>query len=793
MAESSETFGEYSADKGTPDVEAQPSRAAPWSGKAAKASRRPRIRVCLDLCKYNVIHSICDDRGWRECGEMDDWNLLWTDRSVMAERLMRMKAYQRINHFPGMYEITRKDTLAKNLNKARRLLPDEYDFYPASFYLPGDTNELRNFVARAPRKTVYISKPNASCQGRGIRLFKNLDAIDLSEPQVVQEYIARPYLIGGLKFDLRIYVVVLAVHPFLRVLVYHDGLGRFATEPYSEPSYKNLRKSYMHLTNYAINKHNDNFQFNEDEERDNEGSKWSLPAVFDRIAADGGDVAKLKEDINDIFIKTVTAILPTLQHTYASCRPADVRAGEADPALCASDQPHAPSNCFEVLGFDIMVDALFKPWLVEVNHSPSFTCDTPMDLRIKRGLIDGVLDIVNITAGDKRHFARLEKQKHMRRLYGRNLKRPPAAPAAGHGGGGHGGSSGASDKRAATASARPKAGGARKPGGGGSGNGEEGAAPRPRQMTCKAYDAYIKGCLARLPFTQIYPLPHDQPDAYYDMYLRIKNPTMSLEAAQAQVEAAVKAASAPAASKPSQSAAAVSGSGSAAPAPAAAAAAASGPGGATSSSGPRPERRPTTSGASSNAPPRSSQSPTRMPLSKEQNTDHLDAILRRALLEFEYGITTRSIVFKGVAAPVLLPQGPPRNDKIEKSRDAELSAKLRAMLKFGVREYAEGIVRAGQRSQQTASQTAGQGPQLNYVPAKPERVQQFYVYPRSRSNQQYGVPLAVRQNVPQVLNPEISTVQPNSVGNLHSINRIVRTYDDTNLPPVIYKGTFRKR
>lgn len=48
-----------------------------------------------------------------------------------------------------------------------------------------------------------------------------------------------------------------------------------------------------------------------------------------------------------------------------------------------SPEPYFGSSCFEILGFDILVDEKFEPILLEVNHSPSFTCGTPLDLRIK--------------------------------------------------------------------------------------------------------------------------------------------------------------------------------------------------------------------------------------------------------------------------------------------------------------------------------------------------------------------------------------------------------------------------
>jgi len=41
------------------------------------------------------------------------------------------------------------------------------------------------------------------------------------------------------------------------------------------------------------------------------------------------------------------------------------------------------NNCFEILGFDIMIDSSYKPWLLEVNLCPSLATDSPLDLKVK--------------------------------------------------------------------------------------------------------------------------------------------------------------------------------------------------------------------------------------------------------------------------------------------------------------------------------------------------------------------------------------------------------------------------
>uniref|UniRef100_A0A672U2H8 Uncharacterized protein n=1 Tax=Strigops habroptila TaxID=2489341 RepID=A0A672U2H8_STRHB len=68
----------------------------------------------------------------------------------------------------------------------------------------------------------------------------------------------QPFLIDGFKFDMRIYVLVTSCDP-LRIFAYNEGLVRFATMRYIDPSSRKLDDICMHLTNYAINKRNENF------------------------------------------------------------------------------------------------------------------------------------------------------------------------------------------------------------------------------------------------------------------------------------------------------------------------------------------------------------------------------------------------------------------------------------------------------------------------------------------------------------------------------------------------------
>ncbi|KAK9884002.1 hypothetical protein WA026_004937 [Henosepilachna vigintioctopunctata] len=326
-----------------------------------------------------LLSKLLDCHGVTEvAANSSDFNLLWTGSHLKPGLLRTLGPHQRVNHFPRSYELTRKDRLYKNIEKMQCSKGvKNFDFIPQSFVMPTEYRELCQSHNRI--KGPWIVKPVASSRGRGIFIVEAPNQVPLEEAVVVAKYISNPLLVAGHKCDLRLYVAVTSFDPLL-VYIYEEGLVRFATVKYDSSS-KHLWNPCMHLCNYSINKYHSDYVKSDDPCAENVGHKWTLSALLRHLKSEGKDTKKLMLQIEDLVIK---AILASANSIVAACR-------MFVPNL---------NNCFELYGFDILIDENFKPWLLEVNLSPSLGCDSPLDVRLKSAMMADLLTLVGIPAVD---------------------------------------------------------------------------------------------------------------------------------------------------------------------------------------------------------------------------------------------------------------------------------------------------------------------------------------------------------------------------------------------------------
>ena len=83
-----------------------------------------------------------------------------------------------------------------------------------------------------------------------------------------------------------------------------------------------------------------------------------------------------------------------------------------------------PNNmCFEILGFDFMLDDNNKLYLLEINYTPSFSTETPLDQLIKSNLIRDTLQLMNVTPQARNQAQKLAREELERRVYtGKKLR-----------------------------------------------------------------------------------------------------------------------------------------------------------------------------------------------------------------------------------------------------------------------------------------------------------------------------------------------------------------------------------
>ncbi|VDL74748.1 unnamed protein product [Nippostrongylus brasiliensis] len=269
-----------------------------------------------------------------------------------------------------MTELSKKVSLTQAISTMQRIFPNDYKFYPPSFFLPADYNNLKEFCQRKKMTNrnagssddiYFIVKPDDGSQGAGIYLVSDPSEIkDPSQKQLVQEYVSDPFLMEDkLKFDFRVYGVIGNINP-LSIYVSREGMVRFCTEKYCKPSESNFGNLYAHLTNYSLNKANLSYVHSSSIADQENGSKRLLSTVLHQMARCGLQVKRLWRDI-----KCKSGPLKRF-HDFS----------------------------LKIIGFDIIVREDGSPILLEVNSAPSLTIDhSPNDGVRMKSVIDELIKV----------------------------------------------------------------------------------------------------------------------------------------------------------------------------------------------------------------------------------------------------------------------------------------------------------------------------------------------------------------------------------------------------------------
>ena len=156
------------------------------------------------------------------------------------------------------------------------------------------------------------------------------------------------------------------------------------------------------------------------EDDDSHMLKWSLSALVRHLQAAGVDTDGVFAKVEDLVIRT---LLTVESQVVSRGRPrrgdarvrvrvrARVRGCVGVCASCAEVEhictcaqinvnlqqyvPHR-RNCYELFGFDVMLDSQLHPWLIEVNSSPSLATDAPLDKKIKYAMVTDMFNMIGV-------------------------------------------------------------------------------------------------------------------------------------------------------------------------------------------------------------------------------------------------------------------------------------------------------------------------------------------------------------------------------------------------------------
>lgn len=239
------------------------------------------------------------------------------------------------------------------LNKVNNKITIETDYPNKIESKVVDKNKIQNFVKSQlkPIKNVNDKEKELSPM-QNQKQQKQLKKY-ISSNLLIQKYIENPLLFKGRKFDIRVFLLV---DHLMNLYIFKEGHLKTSSEVYDI----NSKETFIHITNYSLQKGNPNF------EKFEKGNELSY--------------SDFQNYLNEFYpgVNVYRDIMPKIKEMLSL-------------VLCSAARKLNKKNItytFEIYGCDLILDNEFNPYLFEINDNPGLSFSSP----IIEELIPRILD-----------------------------------------------------------------------------------------------------------------------------------------------------------------------------------------------------------------------------------------------------------------------------------------------------------------------------------------------------------------------------------------------------------------
>lgn len=278
-----------------------------------------------------------------------------------------------VNHFKHIKYLGRKDEYHFRVQELKARKGNDFvDFYPETYLL---TNDIKTLNKIWTKHKFWIVKPRSSSKAKNIEIRNSSERYFPPYVCIVQEYIERPFLINNKKFGLRYYLLISNHNP-LTMFIHKRGICLFCTTDYNINNHN--PPLTMFLSNLEINYPSADYVTPEYGNEKEDNSKWSKDFFLDYIQKTTNRSAESVDKLlNDVCTK---AVITGFNKT---------RELELSERSCYRG--------YELLGVDILITEDFKPYVMEINVSPSLSGkNCSLDYAIKSEVFLDTLHLISI-------------------------------------------------------------------------------------------------------------------------------------------------------------------------------------------------------------------------------------------------------------------------------------------------------------------------------------------------------------------------------------------------------------